>query len=178
MNKVNNKKQSIIVICGVKNSGKTTLVTKLIPKFTSLGYKVATIKHDGHDFDADVEGTDTYKHKKSGAYGTAVFSKNKFMVVKEQKETNESELISLFPEADVIFLEGFKKTIYPKIEIIRKGNSSESVCNTENLIAIASDIENINEENNIKNLNRDIKIIDLNNIDGITEAIIQYIDAK
>ena len=178
MNKVNNKKQSIIVICGVKNSGKTTLVTKLIPKFTSLGYKVATIKHDGHDFDADVEGTDTYKHKKSGAYGTAVFSKNKFMVVKEQKETNESELISLFPEADVIFLEGFKKSIYPKIEIIRKGNSSESVCNTENLIAIASDIENINEENNIKNLNRDIKIIDLNNIDGITEAIIQYIDAK
>ena len=178
MNKVNNKKQSIIVICGVKNSGKTTLVTKLIPKFTSLGYKVATIKHDGHDFDADVEGTDTYKHKKSGAYGTAVFSKNKFMVVKEQKETDESELISLFPEADVIFLEGFKKSIYPKIEIIRKGNSSESVCNTENLIAIASDIENINEENNIKNLNRDIKIIDLNNIDGITEAIIQYIDAK
>ena len=178
MNKLNDKKQSIIVICGVKNSGKTTLVTKLIPKFTSLGYKVATIKHDGHDFDADVEGTDTYKHKKSGAYGTAVFSKNKFMVVKEQKETDESELISLFPEADVIFLEGFKKSIYPKIEIIRKGNSSESVCNTENLIAIASDIENINEENNIKNLNRDIKIIDLNNIDGITEAIIQYIDAK
>ena len=71
------KKQSIIVICGVKNSGKTTLITKLIPKFTSLGYKVATIKHDGHDFDADVEGTDSYKHKQAGAYGTAVFSLKK-----------------------------------------------------------------------------------------------------
>ena len=56
MKKNNIKKQSIVVICGVKNSGKTTLITKLIPKFTSLGYKVATIKHDGHDFDADVEG--------------------------------------------------------------------------------------------------------------------------
>lgn len=174
--KTNNlKKQSIIVICGVKNSGKTRLITKLIPKFTSLGYKVATIKHDGHDFDADVEGTDSYKHKQAGAYGTAVFSKNKFMVVKEQKETDESELIKLFPEADIIFLEGFKNSNYPKIEIVRKGNSYESVCNKENLIAIASDID---IENNIKNLNIDKKIIDLNNIDKIVETIIQYIEVK
>ena len=166
MKKNNIKKQSIVVICGVKNSGKTTLITKLIPKFTSLGYKVATIKHDGHDFDADVEGTDSYKHKQAGAYGTAVFSKNKFMVVKEQKETDEFELINLFPEADLI---------YPKIEIVRKGNSYESVCNKENLIAIASDID---IENNIKNLNIDKKIIDLNNIDKIVEKIIQYIEVK
>lgn len=167
------KKQSIIVICGVKNSGKTTLITKLIPKFTSLGYKVATIKHDGHDFDADVEGTDSYKHKQAGAYGTAVFSKNKFMVVKEQKETDESELIKLFPEADIIFLEGFKNSVYPKVEIVRKGNSCESVCNKDNLIAIASDIEN-----NEKNLDLENKIIDLNNIDKIVEKIIQYIEVK
>ena len=169
------KNQSIIVICGVKNSGKTTLITKLIPKFVDLGYKVATIKHDGHDFDADVEGTDSYKHKSAGAYGTAVFSKNKFMVVKDQKETNESELIKLFPEADLIFLEGFKKSSYPKVEIIRKGNSVESVCNKKNLIAIVSDIE---PENNIRNLDIYNKIINLNNIDEIAEIIIQYIDGK
>ena len=171
--KLNN--QAIIVICGVKNSGKTTLITKLIPKFTSLGYKVATIKHDGHDFEADVEGTDSYKHKKAGAYGTAIFSKNKFMVVKEQKETDESQLIKLFPEADLIFLEGFKNSSYPKIEIIRENNSSKSVCNKDNLIAIASDI---NIENNSDDLDINNKIIDLNNIDGIAEAIIQYIDGK
>ena len=39
------KQQVIIAICGVKNSGKTTLITKLIQKFNSLGYNVATIKH-------------------------------------------------------------------------------------------------------------------------------------
>ena len=104
-----------------------------------------------------------------------MFSKNKFMVVKEQKETDESELIKLFPEADIIFLEGFKNSNYPKIEIVRKGNSYESVCNKENLIAIAS---NINIENNIKNLDIDKKIIDLNNIDKIVEKIIQYIEVK
>ena len=54
MKKNNIKKQSIVVICGVKNSGKTTLITKLIPKFTSLGYKVATIKHDGQDLNIQI----------------------------------------------------------------------------------------------------------------------------
>lgn len=173
MEKQRLKKQSIIVICGVKNSGKTTLITKLIPKFTDLGYRIATIKHDGHDFDADIEGTDSYKHKQAGAYGTVVFSKNKFMIVKEQKDTNESELISLFPEADIIFLEGFKNSNYPKIEIIRKGNSSESVCNKENLIAIVSDIEN-----NKRNLDLENKVINLNNIDEIVEKIVKYIEVK
>ena len=155
------KQQVIIAICGVKNSGKTTLITKL--------------KHDGHDFNADIEGTDSYKHKQAGAYGTAVFSRNKFLIVKEQKETNEQKLIDLFPEADIIFLEGFKKSTYPKIEIIRNNNSYESVCNKENLIAIASDI---NVENNIKNLDIDKPIINLNNIEEIVEKIIQYIEVK
>ena len=162
------KQQVIIAICGVKNSGKTTLITKLIQKFNSLGYNVATIKHDGHDFNADIEGTDSYKHKQAGAYGTAVFSRNKFLVVKEQKETNEQELIDLFPEADIIFLEGFKKSTYPKIEIIRNNNSYESVCNKENLIAIASDI---NVENNIKNLDIDKPIINLNNIEDFMKCV-------
>ena len=81
-------KAKLISISGVKNSGKTTLIDKLLPKLTELGYKVATIKHDGHGFNADVEGTDTYKHMQSGAYGTVVFSKEKFMVVKKQENIN------------------------------------------------------------------------------------------
>ena len=43
------KKPFLLAISGCKNSGKTTLITKLIPKFCEKGYKVATIKHDGHD---------------------------------------------------------------------------------------------------------------------------------
>ena len=80
-------KPVLIAISGVKNSGKTTLIEKLIPRLSDKGLKVATVKHDGHDFDADVEGTDTFKHRRAGAYGTAIFSKNKFMVIKEQKSS-------------------------------------------------------------------------------------------
>lgn len=155
----------LMAISGCKNSGKTTLITKLIPKFCEKGYKVATIKHDGHDFQGDVVGTDTYKHKKAGAYGTAIFSNNKFMVIKEEKFIDETYFIKLFPEADIILLEGFKASDYPKLEIVRKGNSSRPICNEKNLIGILSDI-NVIEGN--------YKIIDLNNIDLIVEKILNY----
>lgn len=158
-------KPFLIAICGCKNSGKTTLIEKLIPKFCKKGYKVATIKHDGHDFQGDVEGTDTYKHKKAGAYATAIFSDNKFMIIKEDNTVDEKYFINIFPEADIIFLEGFKGSNYPKLEIVRKGNSSVSVCNKNNLIGILSDFEVFDDDYNL---------IDLNNIDLIIEKILDY----
>lgn len=167
-------KPVLIAISGVKNSGKTTLIEKLIPRLSDKGLKVATVKHDGHDFDADVEGTDTFKHRRAGAYGTAIFSKNKFMVIKEQKNTQEEELISYFSDCDVILLEGFKFSDYPKIEIVRKGNSSESVCKKETLLGIVSDIEELKEEYR-KNKDNELKVIDINDIDSISELLVEYI---
>ena len=52
------------------------------------------------------------------------------MLVKQQPQISEKELAEFFPEADLILLEGFKIQYFiRKIEIIRKGNSAESVCN-------------------------------------------------
>jgi molybdopterin-guanine dinucleotide biosynthesis protein B len=74
----------IFAVSGVKNSGKTTLITRILPLLARQGLRVAVIKHDGHDFAADVPGTDTWRQQQAGAYGTAIFSANKFMVVKQQ----------------------------------------------------------------------------------------------
>jgi molybdopterin-guanine dinucleotide biosynthesis adapter protein len=160
----NKKKPILIAVSGVKNSGKTTLIIKLIPKLISLGYKVATIKHDGHDFKSDIEGTDSYKHKEAGAYGSAIFSKTKLMVVKEQKQTCEKELINYFPEADIILLEGFKNSSYPKIEVVRSKVSEHCICPKETLIAVATDL---------KDKFQDIKAIDINDIDEITKVLLK-----
>lgn len=134
-------KPLVFAVSGIKNSGKTTLITKLVEEFVGRGCRVAVIKHDGHDFDADVEGTDSYRHKQAGAYGTAVFSGNKFMLVKEQKNTETEEMISAFPEADFIILEGMKASEYPKIEIIRSTVSEEPVCRADTVFAYATDID-------------------------------------
>lgn len=128
-----------IAISGVKNSGKTTLITRLLPILAGYGLKIATIKHDGHEFEGDVPGTDTYRHRKAGAYGTAVFSKNCFMAVKNQEDVTEKDLCRFFPEADLILLEGFKGSDYPKIETVQKSVSRETVCDRKGLLAFVAD---------------------------------------
>ncbi|MCI9361668.1 MAG: molybdopterin-guanine dinucleotide biosynthesis protein B [Hungatella sp.] len=133
------KTKVVVAVSGVKNSGKTTLITRLLPVLTGYGLKVATIKHDGHEFEGDVPGTDTYKHMQAGAYGTAVFSDHRFMVVKQETGVTEERLWEMFPEADLILLEGFKGSRYPKIETARQCVSTELVCEREGLLGIAAD---------------------------------------
>lgn len=162
----NKEKPILIAISGIKNSGKTTLITRLIPRLTNLGYKVATIKHDGHDFEGDVKGTDSYRHKEAGAYGTAVFSNSKFMIIKEQNNIFEKELIENFKEADIILLEGFKYSNYPKLEVVRKEISNNYISRKETLIAIATDLDYGFEG---------VKTVNINDIEEILEAFLNYL---
>ena len=57
----------IISFVGLSNSGKTTLIERVIPELVRAGYKVATVKHSGHGFDLDTEGKDSWRHKRAGA---------------------------------------------------------------------------------------------------------------
>lgn len=158
----------IVAISGVKNSGKTTLITKIIPIFKKRGYKVATIKHDGHEFEADVKGTDTYLHTEAGAYASAIFSQGQYMV-KKRTSITEVDLIPMFKEADVILLEGFKYSTYPKIEVVRQANSEKPICNPQGLIAIATDCDLGLEE---------IMTIPLNDSSKVVDHIINYFDKR
>lgn len=159
-------KQKVIAISGVKNSGKTTLITRLIPYLKERGIKIATIKHDGHDFDPDREGTDTYRHRKSGAYGVGIFSKDKWMVIKEEEDVPMSKLIEQFPEADLILLEGFKYSGYPKIEIVRSEISSLPISRPETVIAYVSDLDRFS---------KDIEQFGLDEVEELAEYIYRQI---
>ena len=133
------KRTKAVAVSGVKNSGKTTLVEKLVACLTAKGLKVAVVKHDGHRFEADRPDTDTFRHLAAGAMGTAVFDGEKFQVVK-YAPVEEEALMALFPEADLILLEGFKHSRWPKIEVVREGISDQSVCDPDTLLAVASDL--------------------------------------
>jgi molybdopterin-guanine dinucleotide biosynthesis protein B len=50
-------------IAGWSNSGKTTLIEKLVRHFADRGLRVATIKHTHHKFDIDAPGSDTARHR-------------------------------------------------------------------------------------------------------------------
>lgn len=132
-------KQTVIAISGVKNSGKTTLIEQMLPYLKAAGLTVAVIKHDGHGFEAERPGTDTYRHLAAGAAATAVFDGEKVQIVR-RVQTNVEELIGLFPDADLILLEGMKHSDYPKLEVVRKGVSKTAVSDPETLLAIVSDL--------------------------------------
>ena len=71
------KRPAVLAVSGVHNSGKTTLLEKLLPVLRSRGLKVGVIKHDGHDFTPDVPGTDSYRLREAGAGGVAVYSSSR-----------------------------------------------------------------------------------------------------
>ena len=92
------------------------------------------------------------------------------MLVKQQPQISEKELAEFFPEADLILLEGFKYSTYPKIEIIRKGNSAESVCNPEKLMAIATNLDA--EERDALSVLENVPFFELDNAECIAEFIL------
>ena len=171
-------KQYVYAVSGVKNSGKTTLITKLLPELKKRGLRVAVIKHDGHDFEPDVPGTDSWKYVQAGADGTCVFSSRKHMIIKYAPAPSVEELIGAFPEADLILLEGFKYSEYPKIEVIRKGNSSESVCDPKYLLGIVTDLTK--EELDVNGEMLDIPLFGLEETERLTDYFLSkmVIDSK
>ena len=57
----------IISIVGNSGAGKTTFLEKLIRQLKRRGYRVATIKHDTHNFQMDHPGKDTYRLAEAGS---------------------------------------------------------------------------------------------------------------
>jgi molybdenum cofactor biosynthesis protein MoaC/molybdopterin-guanine dinucleotide biosynthesis protein MobB len=131
---------AFLAVSGVKNSGKTTLIEKLIPRLAEKGFRCGVIKHDGHDFSPDVPGTDTHRLLAAGAEGAGIFSSTKSMLVRRGGDAEETALARHFEDLDLIFLEGFKHSGHPKIEVVRGAVSSAPVCAPETLLALATDL--------------------------------------
>ena len=130
----------IISIVGKSNSGKTTLLEKIVKQLTSRGYRIGTIKHDAHSFEIDHEGKDSWRHKQAGAAVTIISSAAKLALVADTDHDHPvSEIRALYMRGvDLIITEGYKRESHPKIEVFRREMHRELLCtDDDNLIAIA-----------------------------------------
>lgn len=109
--------QPVIAISGIKNSGKTTMLEKLIPELTARGLRLAVLKNGGH-FDPDVPGTDTYRFLQVGASGTVIFDGHQFSSSRKSMPPYD-ELFAMFPDADLLLVEGLRDTALPKLEMVK-----------------------------------------------------------
>ena len=132
----------VVSIVGKKKSGKTTMIEKLIKELKSRGYRVATIKHDVHNFDMDHPGTDTWRHTQAGADCVTISSPHRVAMLKKvEDEWSLNQLVALNQDVDIILTEGYKRSDMPKIEVVRAERSQEHICRLEELLALATDTD-------------------------------------
>lgn len=131
----------IVAFVGRSNSGKTTLIERVIPQLVQAGYKVATVKHAGHGFNLDTERKDSWRHKQAGASSVVVISKGSMAMFADVPDQMTAETVRdrfLDPTYDLIIAEGWKHESYPKIVVIREEIGEISI-STEGLLAVVSD---------------------------------------
>ncbi len=131
----------IVSIVGKSDSGKTTLIEKLVPELIRRGYRIATVKHDVHGFEVDREGKDSWRHKQAGAHSVVISSPTKAALIRDvEKDMNLEEIREkLIRDVDLILSEGYKKDVQPKVEIFRKEMHKKLLCKRkDNLVAIVS----------------------------------------
>lgn len=131
----------IVSFVGRSNSGKTTVLERLIPMLRGRGYRLAVIKHHRHrDFAFDVPGKDSYRYAQAGAEQVLVIGPDKLAHVRRyQREPSLARIVAGIEDVDLIITEGYKETPTPKIEVNRRARSRELVSPPEALMAIVSD---------------------------------------
>ncbi len=133
-----------ICIVGRSQSGKTTLIEKLIPLLKGRGYKIGTIKHSHHIFDFDKSGKDSWRHKDAGAETVIIASPGKIAMVKNDARGTLDGLQKFFEDMDLVITEGYKKEDKPKIEVVRAARHADVLLKADShLAAVVSDIDDL-----------------------------------
>ncbi len=106
-------------VTGWKNSGKTTLMERLVAEITARGFSVSTVKHAHHNVDVDQPGKDSYRHREAGARQVILASATRWALMEEMRGADEpplADLLARLTPVDLILVEGYKRDNHPKIE--------------------------------------------------------------
>ena len=107
-------------VVGPSDSGKTTLVERLVPLLNEHG-RVATVKAIHHDVEVDEEGKDTYRHREAGAsrvVGVTPERRFEFADIDDKHGEIRTTLDSLTDAGyDYVVIEGFSESSLPKMAV-------------------------------------------------------------
>ena len=162
MNRIN---IPLLGFSAASGTGKTTLLTQLIPLLNAKNLRIGVIKHSHHDFEIDHEGKDSFRLRHAGATPMLLVSKHRRVIIEEfsnQTEPTLEDQIAFFnsTETDLILVEGFRNAPVPKIELHRAElNKPLLYLNDSHIIAIATDVE-LNTNLPQLNLNQPAEIAD------------------
>lgn len=110
-------------VTGRKNSGKTGLVERLVAEIVARGFRVSTVKHAHHVTDVDQPGRDSHRHREAGASEVLLATPLRWALMHELRGAPEPDLDALLEKlapCDLVIVEGFKASSWPKIECLRR----------------------------------------------------------
>jgi molybdopterin-guanine dinucleotide biosynthesis adapter protein len=159
----------VLGIVGWSGSGKTALITKLIPLLVGRGKKIATLKHAHHAFDVDQPGKDSYEHRKSGASEVIVSSSRRWVQMHElggSPEASLGELLARVSPCDLVLIEGFKSERHSKMEVYRPAlGKSPLYPQDPDIVALATDQPVLDAR---------VPVVDLNNLAAVADIVLAH----
>jgi molybdopterin-guanine dinucleotide biosynthesis protein B len=140
-----NARIPVLGFVAASGTGKTTLLTELIPLLKQDGLRIGLIKHSHHDFEIDQPGKDSFRLRKAGASPVMLVSRYRRAIITEFTPEQEPRLNDQLKqvdqsELDLILVEGFRTEQFPKIELHRPSLEKPLLYpNDPDIIAIATD---------------------------------------
>lgn len=140
-----NAQVPVLGFVAASGTGKTTLLTQLIPILKQNGLRIGLIKHSHHDFEIDQPGKDSFRLRKAGASPVMLVSRHRRAMITEldpEQEPRLEDQLKQFDqtELDLILVEGFRAEKFTKIELHRPSLAQPLLYpNDPDIIAIATD---------------------------------------
>jgi molybdopterin-guanine dinucleotide biosynthesis protein B len=135
---------NIYGVIGWKNSGKTSLMERLVAEITARGFTVSTVKHVHHDVDLDHPGKDSFRHRAAGASEVVLASAHRFALMREHRgpEPELPAILARMAPVDLVLVEGYKRDAHPKVEVFRLETGHSMIQPDDPLVrAVATDAD-------------------------------------
>ena len=163
----------LIGLCAFSGTGKTTLLTRLIPVLIQRGLRVGVVKHAHHKFEIDHPGKDSHAFRQAGAEQVAVASNKRIAWIREYRDRSDeprlADALAVLDTRclDLVIAEGFKHEGFPKIELHRPDRGRPLLCtHDDSIIALATDAP--------VDAPTGLPVLDLNNVDEIAEFVLAF----
>jgi molybdopterin-guanine dinucleotide biosynthesis protein B len=160
----------VVGFIGYSNTGKTTLIEKLIPIFFAHGLTVSTVKNAHHGFDMDRPGKDSYRYRQAGSAQVLIATAERWALLTEVRQGPAplEQLIAQLAPCDLVLVEGFKSEgQFPRIEVRRSTSTEPPIFpHDANVIAVAADHA----------VDTALPVLDLNDAAKIAAFIAEHVD--
>ncbi|MDK2773767.1 MAG: molybdopterin-guanine dinucleotide biosynthesis protein B [Tabrizicola sp.] len=153
-------------VIGWKNSGKTSLMERLVAEITGRGFSLSTVKHVHHAVDLDQPGKDTFRHRTAGAKEVALASADRLAILVEHRgpEPDLPAVLARLAPVDLILVEGYKRDAHPKVEVWRAETGHPLIQPGDPLVrAVATDAT----------LSLPVPVLDLNDTGAVADFILR-----